>query len=128
MLVVLLLLPLSLAMDDGELDHGSSNGGSCSLAAVAAAAVVAVDNNWQWKQPATRALTVAWWRVMTKADSGQQCNNQPTTGAVKAGGGGGGDGDSNGSGDKGDNGGSSGGKDNGGHSDGDVLYFESDWY
>jgi hypothetical protein len=31
---------------------------------------------------------------MTKADGGQLCNNQPTTGAAKMGGGGGGDGDS----------------------------------
>jgi hypothetical protein len=46
MLVVLLLLPLSLAVDDGELDHGGGSGGSGSLAAVAAAAVVAVDNDW----------------------------------------------------------------------------------
>jgi hypothetical protein len=35
---------------------------------------------------------------MTKADSRKQCNNQPTTGAVKAGVGGSSDGDSNGSG------------------------------
>jgi hypothetical protein len=34
---------------------------------------------------------------MTKADGKQQCNNQPTTGAAKAGGGGGGNGNSDGS-------------------------------
>jgi hypothetical protein len=28
MLVVLLLLPLSLAMDDGKFDHGGGGGGS----------------------------------------------------------------------------------------------------
>jgi hypothetical protein len=60
MLVVVLLLPLSLAMDDGEFDHG---GGSCSGSggnpvAAAAAALAAVDNDWQQKQPATRASTV----------------------------------------------------------------------
>jgi hypothetical protein len=45
--VVLLLLPLSLAMDDGELDHGGGGGGSGSLVAAAAAAVMAVDNDWR---------------------------------------------------------------------------------
>ncbi len=45
--MVLLLLPLSLAMDGGELDHGGGGGGSGSLAAAAAAAVMAVDDNWQ---------------------------------------------------------------------------------
>jgi hypothetical protein len=39
---------------------------------------------------------------MTKADGGQQRNNQPTKGSAKVGGGGGGDSDSNGSGDDGD--------------------------
>ncbi len=58
MLVVVLLLPLSLVMDNGEFDHGGGSGGGGSLAAVAAAAVAAVDNDWQQKQPATRALTV----------------------------------------------------------------------
>ncbi len=58
MLVVLLLLPLSLAMDNGEFDHGGGGGGSGGPAAVAAAAVAAMDNNWQQKRPATRVLTV----------------------------------------------------------------------
>jgi hypothetical protein len=40
--VVLLLLPLSLAMNDSELDHGDGGGGL-----VAAAAVAAVDDNWR---------------------------------------------------------------------------------
>ncbi len=57
--MVLLLLPLSLAMDDGEFDHGGGRGGGGSLAAVAAVAVVVVDNDWQQKQPAMRALMVA---------------------------------------------------------------------
>jgi hypothetical protein len=96
MLVVVLLLPLSLAMDDGEFDNdgGGGGGGSGGPAAAAAAAVTAVDNNWRRKLPATRALTVAWRRAMTKADSRKHCNNQPTM----AGGGGGGNGDSDGSG------------------------------
>ncbi len=55
-LAVLLLLPLSLAMDDGEFDHVGGGGGP---AAAAVAAVVVVDNNWQQKRPATRSLTVA---------------------------------------------------------------------
>jgi hypothetical protein len=45
--MVLLLLPISLAVDDGEFDHcggGSSGGG---LAAAAAAAGAAVDNDWR---------------------------------------------------------------------------------
>jgi hypothetical protein len=57
--VVVLLLPLSSAMDNGEFDHGGSGGGSGGLAAAAAAAVEAVDDDWRQKQPATRALRVA---------------------------------------------------------------------
>ena len=59
MLVVLLLLPLSLAMDDGKFDHGGGGGGSGGSVAVAAAAVAALDDDWRQKRPATRALTVA---------------------------------------------------------------------
>jgi hypothetical protein len=59
MLVALLLVPLSLAMDDGEFDHSGGVGGSGGLAAAAAPAVAAMDNNWWQKRPATRALTVA---------------------------------------------------------------------
>jgi hypothetical protein len=59
MLVVLLLLPLFLAMNDGEFDPGGGGGGDGGPAAVAAAAVAAMDNNWRQKRPATRALTVA---------------------------------------------------------------------
>jgi hypothetical protein len=57
--VVVLLLPLSLAMDDGEFHHGGGGGSGGGLAAAAAAAVAAVDNNWRQKRPVTRALTVA---------------------------------------------------------------------
>jgi hypothetical protein len=60
MLVVVLLLPLSLAMDNGEFDHGGGGGGGGGgLAAVAAAAVAAVDDDWRQNRPATRASTVA---------------------------------------------------------------------
>ncbi len=59
MLVVLLLLPLSLAIDDGEFDHGGGGGGSGGSVAAAAAAVAVVANDWQQKRPATRASTVA---------------------------------------------------------------------
>jgi hypothetical protein len=60
-LVVLLLLPLSLAMDDGKFDHGGGGGGVGGLvaAAAAAAAVAAMDDDWRQKRPATRASTVA---------------------------------------------------------------------
>ncbi len=59
MLVVVLLLPLSLAMDDGKFDHGGGGGGGGSPAAAAVAAVVAMDDDWRQKRPATRALTDA---------------------------------------------------------------------
>jgi hypothetical protein len=58
MLVVLLLLPLSLAMDNGEFDHSGGGGGSGGPAAVAAATVAAMDDNWQQKRPATRGSMV----------------------------------------------------------------------
>jgi hypothetical protein len=61
--VVVLLLPFSLAMDNGEFDHsgggGSGSDGSGGPAAVAGAVVVAEDSNWQQKRQATRALMVA---------------------------------------------------------------------
>ncbi len=57
--MVVLLLPLSLAMDNGEFNHGGGGGSGGGLAAAAAVAVVAVDNDWRQKQPAIRALTVA---------------------------------------------------------------------
>jgi hypothetical protein len=46
-LVVLLLLPLSLAMDYGEFDHGGGGGSSGGPAAAAAVAGAVVDNNWR---------------------------------------------------------------------------------
>jgi hypothetical protein len=67
-------------------------------AAAAAVAVVAVDDNWRLKRPATKALTVAWQHAMTKVDGRKQRNNQPMTGELMAGIGGEGNGDSNSSG------------------------------
>ncbi len=58
-LVVLLLLPLSLAFDKGEFDHSGGGGGGGGPAAAAVAAVAAIDNHWRQKRPATRALKVA---------------------------------------------------------------------
>jgi hypothetical protein len=57
--VVLLLLPISLAVDDGESDHCGGGDSSGSLAAAAVAVGAAVDDDWRQKRPATRATTVA---------------------------------------------------------------------
>jgi hypothetical protein len=59
MLVVLLLLPLNSAMNDGEFDHGGGGGGGGNPAAAAAAAMAAMDDDWWQKRPATTASTVA---------------------------------------------------------------------
>jgi hypothetical protein len=59
MMVVLLLLPLSLAIDNGKFEHGGGGGGGSGPAAAAVVAVAATDDNWWQKRPATRALTVA---------------------------------------------------------------------
>ena len=62
MLVVVLMMPLSLSIYDGEFNHGGGSGGGGGRAAAAAAAVAAVavvDNNWRQKRPASRALAVA---------------------------------------------------------------------
>ncbi len=59
MLVVLLLLPLSLAMNNGKFDHSGGGEGSGSPEEAAAAAVAAMDDDWRQKRPATRVLTVA---------------------------------------------------------------------
>jgi hypothetical protein len=45
MLMVLLLLPLSLAMDDSKFGHGGGSGGSGGREALAAAVVAAMDND-----------------------------------------------------------------------------------
>jgi hypothetical protein len=57
--VVLLMLPLSPAIDDSEFDHNGGVDGSGGPVAVAVLAVAAVDDDWQQKQPAMRAFTVA---------------------------------------------------------------------
>jgi hypothetical protein len=57
--VVVLLLPLSLAMGDGEFNHGRGGGGGGGLVAAAAGVVVVVDNDWRQKRPATKAVMVA---------------------------------------------------------------------
>jgi hypothetical protein len=59
--VVVLLLPLSVAMDDGEFDHGGGGygGSGGNPAAVAVAVVAAVDNDWRQNRLGTRTLTVA---------------------------------------------------------------------
>jgi hypothetical protein len=59
MLVALLLLLLSLAMDNGKFDHGGGGGGGGGPAATAAAVVAVMDDDWRQKRLATRALTVA---------------------------------------------------------------------
>jgi hypothetical protein len=59
MLVVLLLLPLSLAMNDGKFDHGGGGRGGGGPAAAAVAVVAAMDNDWRQKRLATRVLMVA---------------------------------------------------------------------
>ena len=62
MLVVLLLLPLSLSMYNGEFDQSGGGGGGGSPVAAVVAAVVAVavvEDNYQGKWPAIRASTVA---------------------------------------------------------------------
>ncbi len=56
---MVLLLPLSLSVYNGELDHSGGGGGGGGPAAVAAAMAVAeVENNYWQKRPAMRALTV----------------------------------------------------------------------
>jgi hypothetical protein len=45
--VVLLLLPISLTVDDGEFDHRGGGDGSGGLVAAAAAVGAAVEDNWR---------------------------------------------------------------------------------
>jgi hypothetical protein len=56
---VVLLLPLSLAIDNGEFDHSGGGGGGGGSVAAAAEAVAVVDNDWWQKRLVTRALMVA---------------------------------------------------------------------
>ncbi len=57
--MVLLLLPLSSAIDYGEFDHGGGGGGGGGSVAAAAVAVAVVDDDLRQKRPETRASTVA---------------------------------------------------------------------
>ena len=57
--MLLLLVPLSLAMDDSKFDHGGGGVGGGGPVAAAVVAVAAMDEDWRQKRPATRALTVA---------------------------------------------------------------------
>ncbi len=57
--MVLLLLPLSSAIDYGEFDHGGGGGDGGGSVAAAAVAVVVVDDDLQRKRLATRASMVA---------------------------------------------------------------------
>jgi hypothetical protein len=59
MLVVVLLLPLFLALNDGKFDHGGGGGGGGGQAAAAAVTVAAMDKDWWQKWLAMRALMVA---------------------------------------------------------------------
>jgi hypothetical protein len=57
--VVLLLLPLSMAMDDGKFEHGGGSGGGGGRVAAAAVVVAAMDDDSWQKRLAMRASTVA---------------------------------------------------------------------
>jgi hypothetical protein len=56
---MLLLLPLSLAMDDGEFNHGRGGSSGGGPAAAAAVAVAVTDDSWRQKRLAMRASMVA---------------------------------------------------------------------
>jgi hypothetical protein len=56
--VVLLLLPLSPAINDSDFDHDGGGGGGGGPAAAAALAVAVVDDDWRQKRPETRVSTV----------------------------------------------------------------------
>ena len=59
MLVVVVLLPLSLPMYDGEFDHGGGGGGCGGPAAAAAAAVEAVEDNLSAKAAGNESVSLA---------------------------------------------------------------------
>jgi hypothetical protein len=56
MLVVVVLLPLSSPMYDGELDHGGGGGGCGGPVAAAAAAVEAVEDNLSTKAASNESV------------------------------------------------------------------------
>jgi hypothetical protein len=57
MLLVVVLLPLSLSMYNGEFGHGCG-GGSGGGGGGGGGGVAAVEDSYQQKRPAMRALTV----------------------------------------------------------------------
>ena len=59
MLVLVVLVPLSLSMYKGELDHGGGSGGGGGPAAAAAGAVAAADDDWRQKRLTTRVSAIA---------------------------------------------------------------------
>ncbi len=74
---MVLMLPLSLAMENGEFDKGGgggSSGGPVAAAAAAAAAMTVVDNrdSVQWRRWPMRSMAVA-------AFGGIQKQRQSTT-------------------------------------------------
>jgi hypothetical protein len=71
--VVLLLLPLSLAMNGGEFVHGSGIGSDGGPAAAAAVAGMVVEDNWRQKRQAMRA-SIAHDHVQ---ESGRWTTQQP---------------------------------------------------
>ena len=83
MLVVVVLLPLSSPVYDGEFDHGGGGGGCGGQSAVAVAAVEAVEDNLSAKAAGNESVD-GRMTAMTKSDGGQQHNNQPTNGGTAA--------------------------------------------
>jgi hypothetical protein len=87
MLVVVMLLPLSSPMYDGEFDHGGGGGGCGSLAAVA---VEAVEDNLSAKAAGNESVDGR----MTACDDeiGRRTTTQEPTNERRCGGGGSGSG------------------------------------
>ncbi len=54
--MVLLLLPISSAVDDGEFDHRGGGGGGGGPAAAAAAAGAAVEDGWRQKAAGNKSV------------------------------------------------------------------------
>jgi hypothetical protein len=62
MLVVVMLLPLSLPMYDGEFNHGGGGGGCGGPAAVAVAAVEAVEDSSSAKAASNEGAAMQRWQ------------------------------------------------------------------
>ena len=56
---MVLLLPLSLAINNGKFDHGGGSEGSGGLVTAPAVVAVVMDNDWRQKRPGTIASMVA---------------------------------------------------------------------